>query len=125
MEYELSCDGDVLRVRTSGRASVSGLGSLLKDSIGHPEWRSDMDVLVDHRQSQFGDLSSEDIRGMSRRARSLGAALGTGRMALVFSEALGFGLARMWEILTQDHVSLRIRVFASMDQAEQWIAEGR
>ena len=53
--------------------------------------------------------------------KSMGESMGSGNCALVMSKELDYGLARMWQMMTEEHVEMEIDVFMSIDEAKDWV----
>lgn len=125
MDYEIEFGSDgVVRIRTSGVADLDGFRRYLAELIEDPRWRPGTPTLVDHRELALEALSSHEVATLSRAIGSLADRLGGGRNATVVSGTLDFGLARMWEIQTDDQVASSLRVFLDPDEALAWVLDG-
>jgi len=47
--------------------------------------------------------------------------LGDGRCAFVMNDLLGFGLARMYELIGGGNIHFEINVFYTIDEAVEWL----
>ena len=91
------------------------------DLYRHPQWSPGTSILFDHRNLDTAGLIADDIHAISDIVKNAADQLGNGRCAVVVGRTVDYGLARMWEIMTQNGVSLKIGIFYSMDEARQWI----
>jgi len=126
MRHEIEFDParTTVTIRASGQASAEGFEAYLKELLEHPRWLPGMRILVDFRDLEGGYLRKEEIRRISDLHVPLGERLGNGPCAIVVSDPLHFGLARMWEAYSDRRLFLRIRVFDSMDEARDWLSSG-
>jgi hypothetical protein len=49
--------------------------------------------------------------------------LGNGRCAFVVKDALGFGVARMYELIGGEGIHVEVRVFYSLNEAAEWLKQ--
>jgi hypothetical protein len=125
MPFEISLlSGDpFVRTRTTGPLTREGFERFIEELVTNPGWRRGMNILSDYREAEAKPLSAEDIRAMSAYYASLQERLGPGKSALVVSDSLEYGIARMWISLTEMKVSRELRVFHSISEAERWLRE--
>jgi hypothetical protein len=91
--------------------------------VTHPGFVSGMDVIHDH-SGLSGYLPSTDVRALAERtARLLNVAPFWGRLAIVAPDPAVFGLVRMWESYASEELAARARVFASLDEAYDWLKQ--
>ena len=77
-------------------------------------------LLYDGRQ-RSGTMDAQEVRILVELTRSLSNRHGpSGPMALVREDAGGFGMSRMFGILSED-LRARVAVFRSIEEAEQWL----
>jgi hypothetical protein len=125
VEWEIIVSGDppVMVARTSGTASVAGFVAMRDAVLSHPGFVPGIDLIQD-LTGLAGYLSSSGIRtladGASRTAKARDY---WGRLAIVVSGPAEFGLARMWEAYADDDLAARTRVFASLDEAYDWLRQ--
>ena len=50
-----------------------------------------------------------------------GKKLGNGRCAFVVKDALGFGIARMYELIGGEGIHIEVGVFYSLNEAAEWL----
>ena len=127
MEHEIDLDpgGRWMRVTTHGQASVGGFKRFVDEVLSRADWRPGLDLLCDHRQLDFRPLSSEQVRIIAEASAAYDRAVGGGRLAIVSSSEVGFGIVRMWEQLTDPDLEVSVRVFTSIEAAEPWLVEGQ
>ena len=82
-----------------------------------PLFAPDMRQLVDLRFSSAADLTVPGLREIAQ-AHTFGAG---SRRAIVASDDLAFGLARMYEMLRDDGQD-QVQVFRDLDEAIAWLA---
>ena len=111
-------------IKTSGDTLPEDVHSSLKQLFLHQEWEVGTHVLYDNRQENLAHLSSGDIKRISLFFTTHNEMLKRSKVALVMPKDISFGLARMWEIYTEDEASFTTHVFRCIDEARQWIEEG-
>ena len=78
-----------------------------------------IDRLWDLREAQF-TLSGADIGEMARVVRDVGESPGSGRLAIVATGDLPYGLVRMYTVFV-DETNVETHAFRDMDQAIEWL----
>lgn len=123
MQHEISFDPDLPYVclKSTGVITPSEFTNVFRDLVAHPQWKKGMNVLSDYMEADGRKLTAEEVRGMSEGYAAMADAMGSGRSALVVSESLQYGLARMWISWTEMKVQREVRVFTSMDEARAWL----
>jgi hypothetical protein len=120
-ELEFTDDGRLALIRTWGCATIEGCREYFEALFNHPQWHDEIDTLADHRELDPSRLSSDDLRSLASLTRVMATQIGSGRLAMVVSTPLSFGLARMWMALTEPHADGETRVFYSYDEARDWL----
>jgi hypothetical protein len=108
-------------IRTDGEASVAGFRELLTALVNEPRWETGLKQLVDHRKLILDKLTAGDMREVKNVVKKNAEKLGNGHCAFVISGSLGFGLARMYELLGGSEIHGGIAVFYSVDEAIDWL----
>jgi hypothetical protein len=123
MHHEIHIDTALrrARVKTWGKASVEGFRHTVTAMVSHPDWKADMDVLVDHTRLEVADMDSESIWQLSKMAQELDRLTGRGWCAIVADKTLTFGLARMFQEMTESQIGQTLRIFETHDEANAWL----
>lgn len=126
MRHEFSFDPHqpLVRVKASGVMTPASFERQFRHLVNHADWMPGTNILSDYTGIDGSTLTAEDVRGMAGVYASLADRIGPGRSALVVSEALEFGLARMWVSWAEMKIPREVRVFTSMSEAEAWVLEG-
>jgi hypothetical protein len=85
-----------------------------------PGLEPDFSLLIDLRQANGQNVTSAGVRKLVARPLVLSAA---SRRAVVVPSDLGFGMARMYEMLREDRGGAA-RVFRDYDEARRWVTTG-
>ena len=81
-------------------------------------------TLCDYSDASIDRLSMAFVRQLYSMVRKLGFARQGGKTAVVAPEDLKYGLARMFQIMSDtDDFPFETRVFRSDDEAKQWLLE--
>lgn len=88
--------------------------------IASPDWRAGMNILCDYRLIEDLDMDTDAIhRIVAEDERNAGALDGC-RCAVVAEQDLVFGLARMWEMLSEGS-NFERAVFRDIASAMGWL----
>ena len=102
-----------------GDADIMQHKAALRDD---PRVTPDMKELSDVRGIERLDVTEVGIRQMTRFDRDAGASVGGNTLAIVATEDVIFGMARMYEMLTEEHVRT-VQVFRDIDEATRWLSD--
>lgn len=125
MKFQIAFDQmpDYVLVRTFGEARIEDIEDLLTALVHSPEWVPGTAQIVNQRRLEVENLASNDmaaVMGIVRRHRKK---LGPGPCAFVTKDALGFGIARMYELMGGEDTHSGVGVFYTLDEAVQWLKE--
>lgn len=114
-------EGGFVVVATSGKFDVSDHLRMIEDILTRPYWVPGTPVLFDHRQLDFGDAGFESMEEAGANHLTNDARIGDGKAAILMSSPVDFGRGRQFELLTEGHVSAKIRIFRDEAQAVAWL----
>jgi hypothetical protein len=120
---EVEQDGRSFVVTTSGQGSAEGIIAFLDAIVSHPSWQPGHHILLDHRKLNIADITVKGIDRVSHHFQKIAPQLGGGKIALVMKKDIDFGIARAWELTTDEHVDIQIGVYRSMDEARMWLRQ--
>jgi hypothetical protein len=125
MKFEINFEHmpEYVLIRTDGEASDRDFDDLLTTLVDSPSWLTETSLLVDHRKLMMKNLTSNDMKGITDIRKKHSKKLGNGRCAFVVKDALGFGLARMYELLGGESIHLEVKVFYSINGAVEWLKQ--
>jgi hypothetical protein len=119
--YKIERERKLVTTTVSG---VLGLATVLahQDQIlKDPEFDPSYSQLLDFTQVSKVELSGEDVRILALRS----VFSPSSRRAILTSDKLLFGFARMFEMLRENAGEQGIRVFDNRDEARAWILDGK
>ena len=119
---EMEPDGR-FTVTTTGQGSAKGIIAFLDAIVSHPLWQPGNTILLDHRKLNIANITVEGIERVSHHFQKIGPQLGSGKIALVMKKDIDFGIARAWELTTEEDVDMQIGVYRSMDDARMWLRQ--
>lgn len=118
--YTIDVERNLIRLTFRGPVVAKDLEEVGSAIWADPRYRTQMDVLADMRQAKV-DMTYDQ---MSDYARFMSSRSSMHRHAVVVSRRLEFGLARMYEQLTDAALArAELRVFFDMEAAEHWLRE--
>ena len=112
---------DYVLIQTQGEASDHDFDDLLTELVDSPKWMVGTRQLVDHRELIMKNLSSNSMQRIMDIVKKHSEKLGNGRCAFVVKDALGFGIARMYELLGGEIIHVEVGVFYSLNEAVEWL----
>jgi hypothetical protein len=120
MEVERITDlkARVIVLVVSGELDDRGLLSLGEELAKTPEAELDFSLLIDLRKASGQNVTSAGTRAAAAHPLVLKPA---SRRAVVVPSELGFGMARMYEMLREGS-GAKMRVFRDYDEAERWVS---
>ena len=123
MEFKVNFDHmpDYVFVQTQGEASDRDFDDLLTMLVNSPKWVVGTRQLVDHRELIMKNLSSDSMQRIMDIVKKHSKKLGNGRCAFVVKDALGFGIARMYELIGGERIHIEVGVFYSLNEAVEWL----
>ncbi|HSQ85722.1 MAG TPA: hypothetical protein VLM43_13460 [Desulfobacterales bacterium] len=123
MEFKVNFDHmpDYVFVQTQGEASDRDFDDLLTMLVNSPKWVVGTRQLVDHRELIMKNLSSDSMQRIMDIVKKHSEKLGNGRCAFVVKDALGFGIARMYELIGGERIHIEVGVFYSLNEAVEWL----
>lgn len=107
-------------VAFEGDVSLDDIRSYRSSLAGDPAWRKEFRQLVDVRSAGLKALSAEAVRSLADRAEELDPVLGFGKVAVVVSQDLHYGLARMYQAMSEGSAR-EVEVFRDPDSALSWL----
>jgi hypothetical protein len=121
MDWTVDDEGRFVVVRTRGDFSPDDHRRMVEDVVSRPFWKPGRDTLFDHRGLA---LDGQAFPAMSKAAdthRQFDEQIGMGRAAIVMPSQDMFGVGRMFEEVTGDAISARLRIFRDEEQARAWL----
>lgn len=123
MEHAIQIDSQnrCLNIRITGRANLEQAYTLVFDCLKQSEKTSIKHMLFDCRQLLIQHLTANDIHEVASLVKSKTGAMENGKWAIIMRNKADFGLARMWQLLTENHVKFKSKIFQSYEQAVEWL----
>jgi len=107
----------VVTLGVSGELDDDGLLALAAELQKDPEVTPDFALLIDLRAASGLAVTGHGVRALVAQPLVLSLA---SRRAVVVPSDLGFGMARMYEMLREDHGG-GTRAFRDFDEAQRWV----
>jgi hypothetical protein len=124
VQYKVSLhtDPDHFEIKTKGKAEVSAFNSFLSEIFNHPKWKPGTYVLLDHRELLLSSFKTDDVRSVSRFVLKHTEKIGGGKWAFVISGNFAYGMARMWQIITEENAPMEINILKNREKALEWLS---
>jgi hypothetical protein len=120
MKYDFFIDKslNVLFERFKGEITYQNFRDAIQKSYNHPDWQKDQNVLCDLREAALL-LSSDEMRQV---IKSFPPDDQAGKLAMLISRDLEFGMSRMFEIISEDTgIWKEYKIFREISEAKQWL----
>lgn len=114
---EIDRENLVVVLRVSGALDDDGLLQLVVQLRSDPEVKPDYALLIDLSEANGGAVTSLGVRALAAQPLVLSPA---SRRAVVVPTDLGFGMARMYEMLREAHAG-GVRPFRDLAEAQRWV----
>ena len=88
--------------------------------IDHPDFDPQLNLLADLDPIKSFRISANDVRNLVDFYQTIKGRIGYGKYAIVTRSNLIYGMARMYQILT-DRMPFEVRVFREMMAAREWL----
>ena len=121
--YVIEPSASIVRTRCVGRVRFDEVMRHFADLAADPDCPDTLDVLLD--LSELTSLPETwQLRSVSSEMGLVSHRVRFGACAIVATSDAVFGIARMYEVLAEDHFRAT-RVFREMRPAEEWLASHR
>lgn len=116
---EIDKNANLVFTTIKGEVTANEVLAALTGLLDSPEYRPGLNGLVDLRESDM-DPDAKEIRKIAALLINNKERIGESRSAIVVSEDLAYGLARMFEAYA-DESSIETRIFRDMEAARSWL----
>jgi hypothetical protein len=121
ISYQIDEARRLVLTTASGALTDSDILRLKARLVADPKWKPGMRELSDVRLIDRLEVTADGVRQMMMRDECHAAALASYRLAIVVSHQVVYGMARMYQMLTEQIVP-DVRVFRDMEEAKRWLA---
>lgn len=120
VDRRVDLEARVVVLEVDGELSDQDLLGLADALAKTPGLEADFSLLIDLRQADGRSVTSDGVRALAARPMVLSP---DSRRAVVVPSDLGFGMARMYEMLRTQRGGAT-RVFRDFDEARRWVETG-
>jgi len=125
IKYSIDKDKEGIRFHVcSGTVDCDDIIQSLSEVYRDENYDNSLHALWDFRNCS-ADLSAEDMQKIIAHSRKARGRPAQGKIALVVNRDLEFGLARMYEMLSEPELPRQLMVFKDYETALVWIQAGR
>jgi len=76
---------------------------------------------IDHSDLTLSFFRTDEVRSVSRLVIKNKDKIGEGKWAVVISGNFAYGMAWMWQIITEEKAPMEISVFKDREKAKEWL----
>ena len=118
IQYKYIPDEKYLLVKISGILEWEHLKITAEKITTSNEFPADVDTLYDLTEMDFSNITAEFEEKLVLFRKQLDR--GHAKIACVVSSDVGFGMGRMYEVLS-DKLPQQVRIFKKLEEAQQWL----
>ena len=118
VDRQIDAGNRVVTLAVSGELSDEDLLSLSEEIRTAPEVESDFGLVIDLQNAVGRKVTTEVVHALAGGPLVLSP---DSRRAVVVPSELGFGMARMYQILRDKGSGGDIRVFRDIEEARRWV----
>jgi SpoIIAA-like len=119
--YDIDRQANLVRVTITGHNTAAEMERRMREVTNDLRWSPGMDALVDLTGMTGLDMSADQIGDLTALHGMLDALIGDGRLAMVADKEVSMGFSRLYQTFGEQRTSMKIRVFQSVREAEQWL----
>ncbi len=119
--YDIDRKANLVRVTITGHNTAAEMERRMREVTNDLRWSPGMDALVDMTGMTGLDMSPDQIGDLTALHGMLDALIGDGRLAMVADKEVSMGFSRLYQTFGEQRTSMKIRVFQSVREAEQWL----
>ena len=120
ISYRIDVERNLVLTTASGTLTDDDVLQLKARLVRDPDFRPGMKELSDIRNITRLDVTADGIQAMVEQDQRDRAVVASHRLALVVSKDLDFGMARMYQTLTESTMK-NVGVFRDIDKANAWL----
>ncbi len=124
MNIEYNRPLNCMQIHLEGTLSTQDILDTFDEMVKHPDFVEGSDALWDLCDASHPDLTVTDLYNIGSHVQKHAEKRGAGKTAWIVLNQVDFGIARMFEMLTDQDISIKFRVFDSVEEAKDWIKTG-
>ncbi len=120
ISYRIDEEKGLVLTTATGALTDSDILQLKASLLADPRWKPGMRELSDVRAIDRLEVTTDGVTQMMLQDTGAAAALASYRLAIVVSHQVVYGMARMYQMLTEHNVP-NVRVFRDIEEAKRWL----
>ena len=113
---------DLIIIEMDGNFDFTNIIKIFTELESSQLYRSGASILTDLSQLDLTALANDDVKLLAQQVSGLTFQNSDRKCAMIVSNnAHDYGMARMWEIQTQDAVKASLKIFQNGDEALSWL----
>ena len=124
VEIEFNAKRRFLCARLIGEQTATDFRNAYESVHAHPDYRPGMNRIWDLREGTLKGLTGNDILRMGSVSAQHEPAGSGARLAVVVSEEVDDDLKQIGESLNEEVLTVDMKVFRDMAEAEHWVSAG-
>jgi hypothetical protein len=120
ISYRIDVERNLVLTTASGRLTDDDILQLKARLVRDPAFTPGMKELADIRNIDGLDVTPAGIQAMVQQDRNDSAHLASHKLAIVLSDDVAFGMARMYQTRTESSMG-NVGVFRDIEEARTWL----
>jgi hypothetical protein len=118
--YSINKDLGLLVIKYAGDTTIEQLGQLIHTITRDPDYSRELNILSDLRQLT-SIYSYDQMQAVVDKFPDPGEMLGKTKSAILVSQDVTYGMARVWTSITDNRTVANAQVFKSLKEALEWL----
>ena len=106
----------------TGKITFEGIKSSYAESVTHPDFQKDMNVIWDIRDADASEFDSHDVIRIARYFETQLKNRAKYKVAVIVSRDLEYDLSRTYQVASVD-LPPKIEIFISLEDAKKWLTD--
>ncbi len=120
VSYTIDVQSSLVLTRASGTLTDDDVIQLKARLVRDPDFKPGMRELSDIRNIDHLDVTPAGVRAMVLQDKEDASQVASHKLALVLSEDVAYGMARMYQTLTESNME-NVGVFRDIEEARAWL----
>ncbi|MDP8261751.1 MAG: hypothetical protein P9M13_00430 [Candidatus Ancaeobacter aquaticus] len=123
MDYNIEYCESYFSVTTSGKMNANDFLSMARGIMRHPQWKLHADLLFDHRELAFCDVTLKDLEKIRAFHKEHDGVIGKGRSAILLDRGYKDAWDKLWSQGEKLSSQNTVMVFEDDHEALKWLTQ--
>ena len=119
-DYKIDTELETVYIRLLNDVKGKEVLTMASKVFTNRKWTNGYSILLDYRYATNIDITKEDIRRIADQDIKNKMVFDRSKCAIVVASDLGYGLSRMWKILSEES-QIESDIFRNIEDAFRWL----